>query len=139
MTKKKKSGYGNVSPRFQKYFARKQNSSGPHDPKNAKQQAQSEAALKDMHDSLDDLFDSINCYDENELLELQERYTSRWNVYELGETVAVVNQDGKFYGELGRVVTSWGDHRGMSYGIVFNHDENMNIFYFTGKDLERQK
>lgn len=139
MTKKKKSGYGNVSPRFQKYFARKQNSSGPHDPKNAKQQAQSEAALKDMRDSLDDLFDSINCYDENERLELAVRYANDRGVYAIGETVAVVNQDGKFCGELGRIALRWSTGGDISYGVVFNHDENMNIFYFAGKDLERQK
>ena len=94
-----KKGYGNVKPRFAKYFARHKNSSGAHDPKNAKQQAQSEQAIEDMASALDalyeagnlcaDVYDTVNGYDavvlddvydnidgygKEELDELRERY-----------------------------------------------------------------
>jgi len=55
-----KKGYGNVSPRFAKYFARHKNSAGAHDPKNVKQQEIAAAKLTELSQELE-LYDEDNC------------------------------------------------------------------------------
>jgi len=141
-----KRGYGNVKPRFAKYFARHKNSAGAHDPKNAKQQAQSEQAIEDMRESLDelyeagprcaDVFDKINTYEEKELMELAARWQDAREIYDVGERVEIVSE-GPHQNETARIVLRRQDKGDFSYGVVFDYDMNMHTVYFTGKDFER--
>jgi transcription antitermination factor NusG len=107
-----KKGYGNVSTRFAKYFARHKNSSGPHDPKNAKQQALEKA------------------WEEQDLFTAPPE-----EVFDVGEKVRVIA--GEREGEYGRIAIRRQDKGDMSYGIVFDWDVAMIPFYVSGNQIER--
>ena len=111
-----KKGYGNVNPRFAKYFARHKNSSGPHDPKNARQQALQEAQDRFMDEDYDAPPEEI--FDTNERV----RVTS-----------------GEYEGEYGRIVVRRMDKGDMSYGLVFDWDTSMIIHYVSGNQIERER
>ncbi|KPK49835.1 MAG: hypothetical protein AMS22_13095 [Thiotrichales bacterium SG8_50] len=106
------SGYGNVSNRFAKYFARHKNSSGAHDPKNAKQQALDKAWKRQ------DLFT---------------RDTEE--IFDVSEHVRVIA--GPYTGESGRVVVRRQEEGGLSYGLIFPWDESMVLHYVSGNEIER--
>lgn len=104
-------GYGNVNPRFAKYFARHKNSSGAHDPKNAKQQGLEEIEKRELRDAPPE------------------------EIFDVNEQVRVIAGD--YEGECGRIVIRRQDNGDLSYGIVFPWDVSMIPHYVSGNQIER--
>lgn len=115
-------GYGKVSPRFAKYFARHKNSSGAHDPKNAKQQEVEEIELDEM-------------LEEAERRDTIKRFPKVNEIFDVNEQVRVIAGD--YEGECGRIVIRRQDNGDMSYGIVFPWDVSMIPHYVSGNQIER--
>lgn len=111
-------GYGNVNPKFRnKYFKHLQErkGAGPHDPKNAKQQA-----LEKL-----ERMESMQAHHEPPPEE----------IFDVNEQVRVIA--GVHKGECGRIVIRRQDNGDLSYGIVFPWDVSMLPHYVSGNQIER--